>query len=213
MTTQPSLPSFPRWLAWAREIQALAQTGDHYAVNDYQRERYQRLTEIAAEIVCEHTNLELTNLLEIFAAQGGYATPKVDVRAAAFRDGKLLLVRERSDGGWTMPGGWADVGDAPAESAERETWEEAGFRVKARKLVGVYDANRFEPLEIMHAYKLVFLCEVIDGVATPSKETSEVAFFAEEELPALLSEQRTHIRHIRDAFLALSDSGRPAVFD
>jgi ADP-ribose pyrophosphatase YjhB (NUDIX family) len=213
MTTQPTLPSFPRWLAWAREIQALAQTGDHYAANDYQRERYHRLMEIAAEIISEHTDLETTTLMEIFAAQGGYATPKVDVRAAAFRDGKLLLVRERSDGGWTMPGGWADVGDAPAESAEREAWEEAGFRVKVRKLVGVYDANRFEPLEIMHAYKLVFLCEVIEGEATPSSETSEVAFFAEEELPAPLSEQRTHPRHIRDAFLALSDPDRLAVFD
>ena len=213
MNTQQTPPSFPRWLAWAREIQALAQTGDHYAANDYQRERYHRLMEIAAEIISEHTNLEITTLMKIFAAQGGYATPKVDVRAAAFRDGKLLLVRERSDSGWTMPGGWADVGDAPAESAEREAWEEAGFRVKARKLVGVYDANRFEPLEIMHAYKLVFLCKVIEGEATPSSETSEVAFFAEEELPAPLSEQRTHPRHIRDAFLALSDPDRLAVFD
>jgi ADP-ribose pyrophosphatase YjhB (NUDIX family) len=213
MNTQQTPPSFPRWLAWAREIQALAQTGDHYAANDYQRERYHRLTEIAAEIISEHTGLEIPVLMEVFAAQGGYATPKVDVRAAAFHDGKLLLVRERSDGGWTMPGGWADVGDAPAESAEREAWEEAGFRVKAHKLVGVYDANRFEPFKIMHAYKLVFLCEVLEGEATPSNETSEVAFFAEEELPALLSEQRTHPRHIRDAFLALSDPIRPAVFD
>jgi len=213
MNTQQTPPSFPRWLAWAREIQALAQTGDHYAANDYQRERYHRLTEIAAEIISEHTDMQTTTLMEIFAAQGGYATPKVDVRAAAFRDGRLLLVRERSDGGWTMPGGWADVGDAPAESAEREAWEEAGFRVKARKLVGVYDANRFEPLELMHAYKLVFLCEVIEGEATPSSETSEVAFFAEGELPTPLSEQRTHSRHIRDAFLALSDPTRPAVFD
>jgi len=137
----------------------------------------------------------------------------VDVRAAAFRDGKLLLVRERSDGGWTMPGGWADVGDAPAASAEREAWEEAGFRVKARKLVGVYDANRFIPMELMHAYKIVFLCEVIDGEATPSNETSEVAFFAEEDIPAQLSEQRTHPRQIRDAFLALSDPDKQAVFD
>jgi len=135
------------------------------------------------------------------------------VRAAAFRDGKLLLVRERSDGGWTMPGGWADVGDAPAESAEREAWEEAGFRVKARKLIGVYDANRFTPLDLNHAYKLVFLCDVIDGEATPSNETSEVAFFAEDEIPALLSDRRTPLRIIGDAFSALSDPGIQAVFD
>jgi ADP-ribose pyrophosphatase YjhB (NUDIX family) len=213
MDTPQIPPSFPRWLAWAREIQALAQTGDHYAVNDYQRERYHRLTEIAAEMISAHTNLESAVLMDIFSAQCGYATPKVDVRAAAFRESKLLLVRERSDGGWTMPGGWADVGDAPAESAEREAWEEAGFRVKARKLVGVYDANRFDPMEIMHAYKLVFLCEVLEGEATPSNETSEVAFFAEHELPAPFSIERTHPRHIQDAFLALSDWNKPAVFD
>src|SRR3989304_5251469 len=203
MSPQPIPPGFPRWLAWAREIQALAQTGDHYAANDYQRERYHRLMEIAAEIISEQSNLEMPTLMETFTAQVGYATPKVDVRAAVFRDGKLLLVRERSDGGWTMPGGWADVGDAPAASAEREAWEEAGFRVRARKLVGVYDANRCDPMELMHAYKLVFLCDVIEGEPTPSSETSEVAFFAEGDLPIPLSDKRTHARHIRDAFLAL----------
>jgi ADP-ribose pyrophosphatase YjhB (NUDIX family) len=213
MNAQPHSPSLPRWLAWAREIQALAQIGDHYAANDFQRERYHRLMEIAAEIVSEHADLKTTAVMEIYTAQGGYATPKVDVRAAVFCENKLLLVRERTDGGWTMPGGWADVGDAPAVSAEREAWEEAGFRVKARKLVGVYDANRFDPLELMHAYKLVFLCDVIEGEATPSSETSEVAFFAEEELPTPLSERRTNPRHIRDAFLALSNPYKLAVFD
>jgi ADP-ribose pyrophosphatase YjhB (NUDIX family) len=169
--------------------------------------------QIAAEIVSDHTGLDTSAVIEINQAQGGYATPKVDVRVAAFRDGKLLLVRERSDGGWTMPGGWADVGDAPAESAAREAWEEAGFHVKARKLIGVYDANRFDPLELMHAYKLVFLCEVINGEATPSDETSEVAFFAEDEIPSCLSANRTPLRLIRDSFTALSDPNTPAVFD
>jgi ADP-ribose pyrophosphatase YjhB (NUDIX family) len=213
MNQQLTPVSVPRWLAWAREIQALAQTGDHYAANDFQRERYHRLMEIAAEIISSQSSLEQSSLVNIFTAQGGYATPKVDVRAAAFRDGRLLLVRERSDGGWTMPGGWADVGEAPAASAEREAWEEAGFHVKAFKLVGVYDANRCDPLEVMHAYKLVFLCKVVDGEATPSNETSEVAFFGKEDIPASLSERRTHARHIRDAFLAQADPGRLAVFD
>lgn len=213
MNTQANQSSLPHWLAWAREIQALAQTGDHYATDHYQRERYNRLLEIAAEIIEEFSSLETTATMEIFTAQAGYATPKVDVRAAVYRDGKLLLVRERSDGGWTLPGGWADVGDAPAASAERETCEEAGFRVKAQKLVGVYDANRFDPMELMHAYKLVFLCEVIDGKATPSSETSEVAFFGEQEIPSPLSERRTSMRMIRDAFKALNNPGQPAVFD
>ncbi len=158
-------PSVPRWLDWAREIQALAQTGYHYAENDYQRQRYQRLTEIAAEIVSESAGLEYAPLLDAFQAQIGYATPRVDVRAAIFQEGKLLLVRERQDNGWTMPGGWADVGDVPSEAAERETWEEAGFHVKARRVIGVYDANRLGPLELFHAFKLVFLCDLISGEA------------------------------------------------
>jgi len=121
----------PRWLEWAREIQALSQTGYHYSENEYQRERYERLSAIAAEIIAEHTQLPQDELTTTFRAQTGYATPRVDVRGAVFRDGKLLLVRERMDGGWTMPGGWADVGDVPSEAAEREVREEAGFRVKA----------------------------------------------------------------------------------
>jgi len=203
----------PRWLQWARGIQALAQTGQTYALNDWQSERYQRLMEIAAEIISEHTRLPLDPIVESFKAQPGYATLKVDVRGAVFREGRLLLVREKMDGGWTMPGGWADVGDAPAAGAEREVWEESGFHVKARRLIGVYDANRVEPMQLYHAVKLVFLCDIVDGQATPSSETSEVAFFAKDEIPAILSGERTRPRHIEHAFAALGDPLWAAVFD
>lgn len=203
----------PRWLEWAQEIQALAQTGYHYAVNDYQRQRYHRLTEIAAEIISEHTGLQTSALMDVFCIQDGYATPRVDVRGAVFREDKLLLVRERSDGGWTMPGGWADVGDVPSQSAEREVWEEAGFRVKACKLIGVYDANRHGPLELFHAYKLIFLCDLLDGAPRPSNETSEVAFFGQDEVPEPLSGERTRPRQIQDAFAAYLDPSIPSVFD
>lgn len=206
-------PEPPRWLEWAREIQALSQTGYHYAENEYQRERNRRLSEIAAEIISEHTGLVSAPLAQTFQAQIGYATPRVDVRGAVFQDGSLLLVRERQDGGWTMPGGWADVGEVPSGAAEREVWEEAGFRVKARKLIGVYDANRLGPLEVFHAFKLVFLCELIEGAARPSSETSEVAFFSMHSLPGILSGARTRTRHILDAFQALKDPDCAAVFD
>jgi ADP-ribose pyrophosphatase YjhB (NUDIX family) len=203
----------PRWLDWAREIQALSQSGLHYSLSDFDRQRYSRLSQIAAEIIQQQSTLEQAELQILFAQQKGYATPKVDVRGAVFKDGKLLLVRERADGGWTMPGGWADVGNVPSEAAEREVWEEAGFRVKARKVLGVYDANRTGPLELFHAYKVVFLCDLIEGSARPSNETSEVAFFAREEIPAHLSGERTRPRHIQDAFAACENPDCPTVFD
>jgi ADP-ribose pyrophosphatase YjhB (NUDIX family) len=181
--------------------------------NYYHRQRYHRLSEIAAEIIAEHTDLDSPSLMEVFSAQTGYATPRVDVRGAVFQDGKLLLVRERVDGGWTLPGGWADVGDAPSEAAEREVWEEAGLRVKAQKVIGVYDANRIDPLELFHAFKIVFLCELVSGEPRPSQETSEVAFFERDELPQALSGERTTPRHIRDAFAAKDKPDFPTVFD
>ena len=203
----------PQFLEWAREIQALAQTGLHYAQDDYERERCRRLMEIAAEMISEKGGVDFLPLVNAFGAQIGYATPKIDVRAAVFRNEKLLLVRERMDGGWTMPGGWADVGDTPSKAAEREAWEEAGFHVQATKVVGVYDANRTNPLEVFHAFKVVFLCHILDGEARPSLETSEVAFFDEETIPATFSRGRTTTRQVDDAFKALRIPDCPTVFD
>jgi len=211
--TVKKIDPIPQWLAWARQIQALAQTGLHYASSEYDRQRYRRLQDVAAEIFSEHTAMSEPELLDLFIQQSGYATPRVDVRGAVFNDGKLLLVRERSDGGWTMPGGWADVGDVPSEAAEREVWEEAGFKVKARKLIGVYDANRSGPLAIFHAYKLVFMCELLGGEARTSIETSEVAFFDPGDIPGVLSGERTRPRHIQDAFTALANPLAPTIFD
>ncbi len=203
----------PKLLQWAREIQALAQTGYEFAHDEYQKDRCRRLMEIAAEMVSEKSDLEYIKVAAAFKEQLGYATPKVDVRAAVFDQGRLLLVREVSDGGWTMPGGWADVGDVPSEAAEREAWEETGFRVKARKVIGVYDANRIAPFQLFHAFKVVFLCELLGGEARSSRETSEVGFFGRVEIPAQLSGERTRTRHIEDAFAALQNPAIPTVFD
>ncbi|GAB4474579.1 MAG: NUDIX hydrolase [Anaerolineales bacterium] len=207
------MPDLPRWLEWAREIQALAQTGLHYSTDDYNRQRYERLLEIAAEIATEAGKLDYDQIYPLFRQPIGYATPRVDVRAAVFQGDRLLLVRERMDGGWTMPGGWADVGDIPSQAAEREAFEEAGFIVKARKVIGVYDANRTGPLELFHAFKIVFLCDLIGGEPTPSHETSEVGFFSQDEIPAVLSGERTLPRHIADAFRAHADPTIATVFD
>jgi len=207
----PSEP--PGLLRWAREIQALAQTGYEFAKDDYQRDRCRRLMEIAAEMVSENSNLEFIHVATAFRKQLGYATPKVDVRSAVFDRGRLLLVREVEDGGWTMPGGWADVGEVPSEAAEREVWEEAGFRVKARRVIGVYDANRIVPIQLFHAFKVVFLCDLLAGEARPSRETTEVGFFSRDEIPPRLSGERTRARHIDDAFAAFQDPAVSTVFD
>jgi ADP-ribose pyrophosphatase YjhB (NUDIX family) len=202
----------PDWLKWAREIQAISQTGLHFAENHYQEERFSRLLEISAEIISTHSNLGRSDLIEGFNQQIGYATPRVDVRGAVVRDKSLLFVREIADGGWTMPGGWADVGDVPSEAVEREVLEESGFDVKARKVIGLYDANRTGPLEIFHAYKIVFLCDIVSGEPRVSDETSEVAFFDKKNIPTNLSGERTRTRHIHDAFQAISED-RPTRFD
>ncbi len=202
-----------QWLVWAREIQSLAQTGLAFSKNPYDRISFTRLSDIAAEILAEHSQLSLPLIRRSFSLEPGYATPKVDVRAAVVRDGRILLVREKADGKWAMPGGWADVGDRPSETAEREAWEESGFRVRVTKLIGAFDANRGEKANMFfHAVKLVFLCDVLGGEATPSLETLAVDFFDFDSLPPL-SEFRTNRRHL-DAILAhLGDVSRPAAFD
>ncbi|UCE73065.1 MAG: NUDIX hydrolase [Methanomassiliicoccales archaeon] len=205
--------NLPKWLEWAREIQALSQTGLKYSADEYATQRYQRLMEIAAEIVQSHTNLQKEPLLNNFLEQPGYATPKVDVRGAVIRNDKILLVQERSDERWCMPGGWADVGDIPSEMVEREVWEESGFNVVAQKVIGIYDANRDgRPLQFYHAYKIVFLCEITGGIARPSEETMAVDFFKFDDLPPL-SSSRTNERHLTDILSHLRDHNHPVVFD
>ncbi len=201
------------WLAWAREIQAISQTGLTYSVTGFDTQRYERLMEIAAEIIHSHTTLPKEVIHDNFRIQPGYATAKVDVRGAIVRDGKILLVQERSDECWCMPGGWADVGEAPAEMVAREVLEESGFIVEVKKVIGVYDANREgRPLEFFHAYKIVFLCEITGGEAQTSDETMGVDFFEFDKLPPF-STNRTNNRHLQDILAHFENPEQPTVFD
>lgn len=203
----------PHWLQWAREIQALSQNGLSYSESHYNLQRFQRLTEIAAEILKRQTKLKKGQIFEDFKLQTGYATPKVDVRGAVIRDKKILLVQERSDNHWCMPGGWADVGVPPSEMVKREVWEESGFNVTVRKVIGLYDANTSGiPLEFYHAYKIVFLCKIIGGQAHPSDETMAVDFFTFEDLPPL-SIERTNRKHLMEVMAHLESPNRSTAFD
>ncbi|MEW5831128.1 MAG: NUDIX hydrolase [Chloroflexota bacterium] len=202
----------PKWLALARELFSISQCGLTYSKNEYDLERYHRLKELSAEIIAGQSDLEVESVSASFSMQAGYATPKIDVRGAVIRDGRILLVQEKADGRWAMPGGWADIGDKPSGMVEREVREESGLLVKAAKVIGIYDANRFAPLEFYHAYKIVFLCEHLGGEPTPSLETLAVDFFDLESLPPL-STSRTSERMIREAFAHIETPNRPAAFD
>jgi ADP-ribose pyrophosphatase YjhB (NUDIX family) len=175
-----------QWLAWAQRLEALAQSGLAYSENPFDRERYEAVRRIAAEMVAGCTGADPNLVDDLFAGQAGYATPKVDVRGVVFRDDAILLVKERTDGRWTLPGGWADVGESPAEATEREVYEESGYRARAVKLLALYDRNRHGHTPyIFHIYKVFFRCELLGGEPTQSIETAGVGFFREDSLPEL----------------------------
>jgi ADP-ribose pyrophosphatase YjhB (NUDIX family) len=171
----------------ARELRAIAQTGLTFTTDRFDRQRYERVRELAASMLAQGSGEQFEVIIEILREGWGYATPKVDVRGAAFVDGRVLLVREISDGNWTLPGGWADINQSAAECVVREIAEESGFLARARKLAAVRDYQRsgHPPRNTDSIYKMFFVCEITGGAARASNETSEVAFFARDALPPL----------------------------
>lgn len=175
-----------QWLKWAKKLQAIVQNGLTYTENPFDIERYKSLQAITAEIMATYSQIEPSYVLDLFNQQVGYATPKVDVRGAVFRGDTLLFVKEREDGCWALPGGWADVGDTPSEVAVREVYEESGYLTRAVKLLAVYDRDRQGHPPLAHyVYKIFFQCELIGGSPSLSIETEDVAFFKENEIPQL----------------------------
>ncbi|GAB4562746.1 MAG: NUDIX hydrolase [Anaerolineae bacterium] len=174
------------WLDWAQKLLAIAQTGLHFTRNPYEVERFEAVKAIAEEMIAQAASVDVGHVRELFAQESGYVTPKVDVRGAVFRDGQVLLVRERSDGGWTLPGGWADVGDSPSDAVEREILEESGYRARAVRLLALYDRRKHDhPPHPFHIYKVFFLCELEGGAPVHSDETDGVGFFSLDDLPPL----------------------------
>jgi ADP-ribose pyrophosphatase YjhB (NUDIX family) len=191
----------PKWLLWARELQAIAQTGLNFSKGQYDLERYRRLGAIAAEMMAQGSGAPVERIAGLFEQELGYPTPKVDVRGAVFQGERILMVRETSDGRWTLPGGWADVNQSARQCVEREIHEESGYEARAIKLAGVWDA-RHQGVTFQHPYsiyKLFFVCELTGGSAQPSIETSAVEFFAIDELPEL-SVGRTNARQVERMF-------------
>lgn len=200
-------------LSWARRVQAIAQSGLAFTHDRFDRERYLQLQELVASVLATELGLPEATAAALWQAERGYATPKVDVRGAVFVDGRILLVRERTDGLWTLPGGWVDVNDAPSAAVAREILEESGYQARAVKLAALVDKNRHpHPPGMHHIYKLMFLCELTGGAASAGAETDAVEFFPVTGLPDLslgriLPEQigRLYQHHL--------DRGLPTDFD
>jgi ADP-ribose pyrophosphatase YjhB (NUDIX family) len=197
------------WFDIAKRLKAISQAGRHFAKDDYELKRHEDIEQIAAEIFERHTeNMDAIQALGILQEDAGYPTPKVDCRGVVFRDDKILMVKEIADGGWTLPGGWCDTGTTPSQNVAREVREESGYTVKATKLLAVYDRDNQG-----HTPSLFFLCELLGGEPTPSNETSEVAWFAEDDLPENLSNGRTLHHELHQFFEHHRNPSLPTTFD
>ena len=204
----------PRWLEWGKRLQAVAQNGLTFARDPFDIERYTAIREIAAEMLARGSGLDMAVVRGVLERDSGYATPKVDVRGVVFRDDQVLLVRERADGRWALPGGWADPCASPAENIVREIREESGFVTRATKILAVLDRSKHphDPPFAFHVYKIFVLCTLVDGSATTSAETDAVAFFIEDALPEL-SVTRVTLGQTRRLFEHHRNPALPTDFD
>jgi len=202
-----------KWLEWAKQIQAIAQIGLTYTKDPYDIERYEDLRQISIDILSNYTLIEKQQLKLSFANETGYATPKVDIRGVVFNNNKILMVREKIDGAWALPGGWADIGHSPTEVAVKEIKEESGFAVTPVRLLAVLDKkNHDHPPEPYHIYKFFIECKIVGGKAKTGLETSEVDFFDEHALPDLSLERNT-LKQIKLMFEFLRDPEKKVIID
>jgi ADP-ribose pyrophosphatase YjhB (NUDIX family) len=204
----------PLLLDWIKRLTAIAQNGVTFAKDPYDIDRYTQLRQVAAEMLARASDANIEVILGVLGDQKGYATPKVDMRGVVFRDERILMVRERSDGRWALPGGWADPGESPAENVVREIREESGFLARATKILAIYDRSKHthKPPFAFHVYKLFMRCELIGGAAEPSIETDAVGFFAAHEIPEL-SSGRVTAEQIRRMFEHHRNPALAADFD
>jgi len=206
----------PDWLTWTRELQAIAQTGLAFVRDPYDRERYEMLRTLASKMMAAHTDTSTDRIEALFKNEAGYATPKVDVRGAIFdENGRILMVREVADAGrWTLPGGWADVNLTAAENVVKEVREESGFEVQVRKLAAVWDRTRQgHSAQVFSCCKLFYICDIVGGAAATGSETSEVGWFAKDELPADLSLGRVLPHQLERMFAHAHDAALPTEFE
>ena len=209
--------SIPQWLDWAQRLQSIAQTGLHYDAQPFDRLRYEDVMQIAAEMLAAGSDTAVDEIKPLLRIDKGHTTPKIDVRGVVFQDDKILLVQEKLDNyRWTLPGGWADIGESAGVSVAREIYEETGYHARAVKLLALYDRNlHAHPPYQFHAYKAFFRCELLSDLREPDPrnvETGEVGFFGEDELPEL-STARITADQISRFFAHLRQPELPTDFD
>jgi ADP-ribose pyrophosphatase YjhB (NUDIX family) len=201
------------WLDIAKRLEAIAQTGLAFTENMYDRERYEELRDIGHSIFHHHTDTPVEVIHEFFSGDHGYPTPKVDIRGVVFRGDRVLMIQEKADALWALPGGWADIGYTPGEMAVKEVKEEAGLDVKPVRLLAVLDKKcHNHPPSPIHVYKIFILCEELGGELKPGMETTDAYFFPPGELPALSMERNT-AEQIKMIFDLKNDPYAPAFMD
>jgi ADP-ribose pyrophosphatase YjhB (NUDIX family) len=202
-----------KWLEWAKRIQALSQSGLAFSKDIFDIERYEELRAISAEIIAEHTGLEIQKVKDLFTNEVGYQTPKVDVRGVVFKDDKILMVRENIDDRWALPGGFCDIGLSPSENIVKEIKEESGYDVIPTKLLALLDKDKHpHPPEAYHYYKIFMRCEIIGGDATTGIETNSIQFFSIDNLPSLSTNRNTESQ-IKTLFEFLENPKKETIFD
>ena len=201
-----------RMVKWASELQSLAQAGLFYSRDGIDRQRYQRIREISAEMMAERTGLPAEKVAGLFCGDTGYQTPKVDTRAAIFQDGRILLVHEKN-GTWSLPGGWCDYNLSPADNVLKEVREEAGLEASVKMLIAVQDRQKHNlPQYAYGVVKIFYLCEALGGEFVPNMETSESGYFPEGGLPLLATEKCSE-EQINMCFRAYQADAWTAQFD
>ena len=202
-----------QWLKWAMEIQSLAQAGLTYTDNNYDRERYERLREISAEMIKEKTEISLEKVKDLFCNEEGYQTPKIDTRAAIFKNNKILLVCE-NNGTWSLPGGWCDVLESVKSNTIKEVKEETGLDVEVEKIIAIQDRNKHnKPIYAYGVCKIFSQCKILGGEFIENIETTETRFFGKDELPKNLAKEKVNKEQIEMCFDAFIDENWKTKFD
>ena len=202
-----------KWLTWAKELQSIAQAGEHYSKDKFDIERFNRIREISVEILNEYTDIDNEKIRDLFCNEKGYQTSKVDVRGVLFKDGKILLVQEQIDNKWALPGGWAEYNLSLKENVEKEIFEEAGIKAKAKSIIAIHqNSKNSERPSAYGVYKVFILCEYISGEFIENIETLKSGYFTLENLPEL-SLGRNNRSQLEMCFNWISKDERETQFD